>query len=110
MFGIVWTVLYVLMGIACYLLLQSEAARERKARALKLYGLQLVINFLWPIIFFNWEMYWLAFLWAGLLLGAVLICWLLFAHIDKWAGRLFVPYLLWCLFALYLNVGFAVLN
>ena len=109
-FGIVWTILYILMGIACYRIIQKEASKPRKARALKLYAGQLIINFLWPIIFFNFQMYTLACLWAALLLLLVFFCWLLFEHIDKWAGRLFVPYLLWCAYALYLSAGVALLN
>ncbi len=109
-FGIVWSVLYVLMGVASYRVLRADASGQRKSRALKVYGVQLAINFLWPVIFFNLEMYWLAFIWAGLLLFAVFLCWLLFAHIDIWAGRLILPYLLWCCYALYLSLGVALLN
>ena len=109
-FGIVWSILYVLMGYASYRVLVSDANKARKSRALKLYGIQLAVNFLWPIIFFNLQMYWLAFLWALLLLGAVFLCWLLFAHIDTWAGRVLVPYLLWCGYAVYLSLGIALLN
>ena len=109
-FGFVWTILYVLMGYGSYRVLVSEASKARKSRALKAYALQLGLNFLWPIIFFKLQMYWTAFIWALLLLLAVWVCQLLFAHIDTWAGRVFVPYLLWCGYAVYLSLGIALLN
>lgn len=110
LFPVVWTILYVLMGIASYLVAVSDSSRQRKGRALKTYAVQLVLNFLWPILFFGFEMFGLALLCMLLLLAAVFVCYVLFAHISAAAGRLLLPYLLWSAFALYLNIGVVLLN
>ena len=110
LFPVVWTVLYVLMGIASYKVVVSDAGRQRKLRALKSYALQLVLNFLWPILFFGGEMFAAALLCAVLLLGAILVCYLFFSHISQTAGYLLLPYVFWSLFAVYLNIGILLLN
>ena len=105
LFPVVWTVLYVLMGIASYLVSVSDAPQEEKARALWTYGIQLAFNFLWPIAFFNLKWYLFAFLWLVILWILILITALRFGRIRKPAGYLLVPYLLWVAFAGYLNLG-----
>ena len=110
LFPIVWTVLYLLMGYASYLIWSSDAPQEQKRRALTLYALQLLANFLWPLLFFG----------ANSLLGALiclLILWVLilltiraFSQISNLAGDLLLPYILWVSFAAYLNLGFFLLN
>ena len=109
-FPVVWTVLYVLMGIASYLVSVSDAPHEEKARALWTYGIQLAFNFLWPIAFFNLKWYLFAFLWLVILWILILITALRFGRIRKPAGYLLVPYLLWVAFAGYLNLGIYLLN
>lgn len=110
LFPVVWTVLYVLMGIASYLVSVSDAPQEEKARALWTYGIQLAFNFLWPIAFFNLKWYLSAFLWLVILWILILITALRFGRIRKPAGYLLVPYLLWVAFAGYLNLGIYLLN
>jgi len=110
LFPVVWTVLYVLMGIASYLVSVSDAPQEEKARALWTYGIQLAFNFLWPIAFFNLKWYLFAFLWLVILWILILITALRFGRIRKPAGYLLVPYLLWVAFAGYLNLGIYLLN
>ena len=110
LFPVVWTVLYVLMGIASYLVSVSDAPQEEKARALWTYGIQLAFNFLWPIAFFNLKWYLFAFLWLVILWILILITVLRFGRIRKPAGYLLVPYLLWVAFAGYLNLGIYLLN
>lgn len=110
LFLVVWTVLYVLMGIASYLVSVSDAPHEEKARALWTYGIQLAFNFLWPIAFFNLKWYLFAFLWLVILWILILITALRFGRIRKPAGYLLVPYLLWVAFAGYLNLGIYLLN
>lgn len=110
LFPVVWTVLYVLMGIASYLVSVSDAPQEEKARALWTYGIQLAFNFLWPIAFFNLKWYLFAFLWLVILWILILITALRFGQIRKPAGYLLVPYLLWVAFAGYLNLGIYLLN
>lgn len=109
-FPVAWTLLYILMGTASYIVAGSSVSRERKERALCVYALQLAVNFAWPVIFFKLSAYGAAFFWLLLLLLLVLATELLFKHISKTAGKLLLPYLLWLLFALYLNLGVWILN
>ncbi len=109
-FPVVWTLLYLLMGYASYLVYISEASMPRKRRALTVYGVQLIINLLWPLFFFRLGWYTFAFIWLLLLIAAVLLCRMLFRYIEKRAGDLLLPYLIWLFFAAYLNLGVAILN
>ena len=110
LFPIVWTVLYVLMGVASYLVLTSDARQDDIDHAITLYAIQLVLNFFWSIIFFRLEWYLVAFIWLVLLWIAILYTLLLFRKISKTAGWLLVPYLLWVTFAGYLNLSIYLLN
>ena len=89
-FPIVWTILFILMGISAYLIYESNS--ENKQSALLIYGIQLLVNFLWPI----------------LILIIVMI--VKFFKINKLAAYLQIPYLIWVAFATYLNLGFYILN
>ena len=103
LFPVVWTILYIMMGISSYLILTSNAAKEQKDSAMMLYWYQLAVNFLWPTFFFNFEWYFFSLLWLLLLWGLVLLMILTFYKIDKRAAWLNIPYLLWLTFAAYLN-------
>lgn len=107
-FPVVWTILYILMGISAYLVSQSDSFYRNSA--LRIYALQLFVNFFWTLIFFNFEMYLFAFLWLMLLLLLIIMMILCFARIDKKAALLQIPYLLWVSFAAYLNLGIYLLN
>lgn len=109
LFPVVWTVLYVLMGIASYLVFTSGADRKTVGSALRVYGVQLVVNFLWPIFFFNFGWYLFSFIWLLLLL-LILITFARFWKISIPAACLLIPYLIWVVFAGYLNLGVALLN
>jgi len=109
LFGIIWPVLYLLMSIAAYIIYQTPQTLERK-EATTIYWIQLFVNFLWPIVFFRFEWYWIAVGVIILLDILVSITTLRFYKINKAAGYLMIPYLLWILFATYLNFGIAVLN
>lgn len=109
LFPVVWTILFTLMGIASYLVLQSHKTHHVRT-ALTVYGVQLVFNFLWSMIFFNLALYWPAFIWLVLLWLLILANIFLFYRISKPAGYLLVPYILWVTFAGYLNVGIALRN
>ena len=71
---------------------------------------QLLANALWPGLFFGLGLYWGAAAWLAMLLALVLWTWSRFKRLDDLAGILMIPYALWCAFALYLNIGIAVLN
>ncbi|MBR0231159.1 MAG: tryptophan-rich sensory protein [Clostridia bacterium] len=107
LFPVAWSVLYILMGAACYIVL---VAPRRNNDALLAYGVQLFMNFFWTILFFGIGSTLTAFIWLLLLFGAVVWTAVLFFRVDKTAGRLLVPYALWVLFAGYLNLGVYILN
>jgi tryptophan-rich sensory protein len=109
-FPVVWTVLYLAMGLASYLVYKSAAPQYKKNNALLFYGLQLFFNFFWSIIFFRWEMYLFAFVWLMVMWILIIITTVKFWDINKIAGYLMVPYLLWVTFAAYLNLGIYILN
>lgn len=107
LFPIVWTILYLLMGSASFLIISSE---QKKESTLAFYGLQLLFNFLWSVIFFNLEYYLFAFIWLVSLWLLILKTIILFFQIAKTAGYLMLPYLLWVTFAGYLNFTIFLLN
>ena len=106
-FPIVWTILYILMGVSYGILKTSNQADEDIDR---IYYIQLAINALWSIIFFNLKWRLFAFVWIILLAIAVAIMITKFYEKNKIAGFLQIPYLLWVIFATYLNFGFYILN
>ena len=110
LFPVAWSLLYVLMGAASYLVLSSAAPLYERRRALKLYAVQLVVNVLWPPIFFGLELYLAALAWLVLLWVLVLVTALRFRRISRSAFCLMVPYLAWLTFAAYLNFGVWLLN
>jgi translocator protein len=103
LFGPVWTSLFIMMGIACYLVWRS--VHEDKIKALTIYGIQLGLNFSWSFVFFHFHQLGLAF--------AVIICmWLFilatilfFRKINKIAALLLIPYILWVTYASALNLA-----
>ncbi len=110
LFPIAWTVLYILMGVASYFVCVSGKGDAVISKCLKLYAFQLAVNFFWPIIFFSAQKYTAAFVWLCLLIVLVALCTINFWKTDVKAGALFVPYLVWTVFAGYLNLGIAILN
>ncbi len=103
-FPIVWTILYILMGIASYLVYTSDGPQDEVQSALSLYFLSLAVNVVWPFIFFRLDAYFIALLWLVLLLVLVVAVTKRFFAISKVAGILMVPYVLWLIFAGYLNL------
>lgn len=108
-FFVVWTVLYILMGISSYIILTSEFD-GRKRPALFVYLVQLIFNFLWPLVFFGTENYIAAFLVLIVLWILIYITFRMFYSMKKSAGYLIIPYLIWVAFAGYLNIGVFLLN
>lgn len=109
LFPVVWSVLFILMGIASYLVIVNGKSDDKKI-ALTVYGIQLAFNFFWSLIFFNLEAYLFAFIWLTVLWILIIINVLLFYRISKPAGILLLPYLLWVTFAGYLNLAIYFLN
>lgn len=108
LFPIVWSILYLLMSISCYLIVQSND--KDKKEGIILYAIQLVINSLWTLIFFGFGAYLLSFIWIIILLIVVIIMLAKFYNINKIAMYINIPYVLWLLFAAYLNLGIYLLN
>lgn len=108
LFPIVWTILYALMAIAAYLVFVSNDMD--RGQPLRLYLLQVIVNVLWPAIFFRLEWRLFAFFWLLLLLALVVLTAVGFRPISRTAFRLMLPYIAWLLFAGYLNLGFYLLN
>ena len=110
LFPVVWTILYLLMGYASYRVLTSGADANQIRRALTLYGVQLAVNFLWPLVFFGLDWYLAAFVVLIVLWVLIYLTMRAFSEIDDWAGNLLLPYILWVTFAAYLNLGVYLLN
>ena len=110
LFPVVWTILYTLMGIASYLVFTAGADRETTDKALYTYAIQLLVNFFWSIIFFNFHLYLFAFVWLCLLWVLIVLTMVQFWRIKPLAAYLLIPYLLWVTFAGYLNLGIYLLN
>lgn len=108
-FPVVWIILYVLMGIGGARVYMSAPSAER-TRGLRLYAAQLIFNFVWSLLFFGAEAYGFALLWLVVLWGLILWMLLTFRRVDRPAALLQLPYLVWVLFAGYLNAGVWLLN
>ena len=106
-FPIVWTILYILMGISYFV---ATKDKENDKELNQIYILQLLVNFFWPIIFFVLRMYFTAFFWIILLLILVIIMIKELLKNNKISGCLQIPYFIWLLFATYLNIGIFLLN
>ncbi|HAI22220.1 TPA: TspO protein [Candidatus Collierbacteria bacterium] len=109
LFGPVWTSLFIMMGVALYLVWSTKMSNKVRV-SLKLFAAQLVLNVLWSVFFFGLGNFWLAF-------GEILVLWVFilvtivsFGKVSKMASWLMVPYLLWVTFASYLNFTIASLN
>ena len=107
-FPVVWAVLYAIMGITSYMIYRNDDYKSKAA--LKIYYLQLAVNFSWSIIFFRFEQYTAAAVTAVILVVLVAIMVIKFFRIRKKAGYLNLPYLAWSIFASYLAIGTAMLN
>ena len=109
LFPVVWTILYILMGVALYLVIITRT-REDKKTAIIAFGVQLLFNFFWSIIFFNARAYLFAFVWLIFLWLAIIANIYFFYRINKNAGKLLIQYLVWVTFAGYLNLAIFLLN
>ena len=108
-FGPVWTLLYILMGISFYLILREPSSAQRK-QAIVLFGIQLILNFWWSILFFRFH-------WIDIALVDIVLLWLFiilmirqFYKVSGKAANLQWPYLAWVSFASVLNASIWYLN
>ena len=107
-FPIVWFILYTLMGVSSYIIMESNS--YNKDSALLVYGIQLFVNLLWSIFFFKFNWYLFSFIWIILLIILVIIMIKKFYDISKLSGYLQIPYLIWLVFAAVLNFAIYILN
>lgn len=104
LFPVVWTALYILMGISSARICLAKASDPLEVMdALLNYALQLVLNFLWPVIFFNMRTFLFALIWIAVLWCAIIKMIFRFSRLDTTAAYLQIPYLMWTTFAAYLN-------
>lgn len=101
-FPIVWTILYILMGISSYLVFKKESIIP------KIYLIQLLFNYLWVFIFFTFKQFTLSFIWIIILIILVIFMIKKFYQIDKTSGYLQIPYLIWLIIAAILNFQFII--
>ena len=106
LFPIVWSILYLLIGIAYYIYRKNNY----NISTIKLYYIQLVLNYLWSIIFFIFELKTFALLWIIILAITIIYLMIQLFKEEKTSFYLFIPYILWVLFATYLNAGIVILN
>lgn len=110
LFAPVWTSLYILIGIAAYLVWIKRAEIKHFPRTLAIYFIQLILNLAWSFIFFYLHQIGFALFEIVLLLLSILLNAYTFYKIDKTAGLLFIPYILWVSFATFLNYNLFILN
>lgn len=109
-FGPVWTTLFILMGIAAFLVWEKVQSNRHARTALFIYGAQLILNILWSVLFFGLRSPGAAFVEIIVLWSAILTTIVFFAKVSKTAAWLLVPYILWVSFASYLNYSIYILN
>lgn len=114
LFPVAWTILYILMGLGSYFLLLAPAESIEKKRAkciaMIVYFIQLCFNFVWSLIFFDAKQYTFAFVWLMILWVMIIVMIWKTSKVCWKAMLMFIPYLLWCTFAAYLNLMIAILN
>ena len=106
-FGIIWSILYILMGIS-YGILDTRNLADEKVNTV--YYLQLIVNIIWPVLFFVLKARLLSSIWIVLLLVLIIYMIVTFNKKNKLAAYLQIPYLMWTAFATYLNIGVYLLN
>ncbi|MBO9675149.1 MAG: tryptophan-rich sensory protein [Sphingobacteriaceae bacterium] len=110
LFAPVWTTLYILIGIAAYLVWIRRDKIVHFPRTVAIYLIQLILNLAWSFIFFYLNEVGFALAEIILLLVVIVINALTFYKINKWAGLLFIPYITWVSFAIFLNYNIFILN
>lgn len=114
LFPVAWTILYILMGVACYLIyrLEPKTKDEQKLQGVEIivYFAQLFFNFMWTLIFFALNARWFALGWLIIMWLMVFVLIFMCVKNNKVAAWCLVPYILWCTFATYLNAMIAILN
>lgn len=114
LFPIVWSVLFILMGISSAMVHNTPDSEisdpKDKERGISVYAVSLAFNFVWSLIFFNARAFFVAFVWLFVLLALIIWTIVIYRRVKPAAAYLQIPYAVWVAFAGYLNFGIAVLN
>ena len=114
LFPVAWSILYVLMGIASFLIWSAKTSKKadekEKKTLLTIYGIQLFFNFCWSLLFFLAEQYYFAFAWLIVMWVMIIILTVKSRKFSMTAMWMLIPYILWTTFAAYLNLAIAILN
>ena len=108
LFPVMWAILYALMGISAFMIYTSDS--KERCKALIIYGIQLFLNFMWSIVFFRFKMIGLSVAVILTLLALIIVMMIKFYRIRSVSAYLNIPYLMWIIFASYLNIGILLLN
>lgn len=106
LFPIVWTILYLVMGLASYFVFTSDIEPERKRKALLFYAGQLIMNMFWSTLFFTYQLYLVSLIWLLAMWVLIIICTFLFYKANRIAGFMMIGLLVWTTFAAYLNLAY----
>lgn len=109
-FPVMWAILYAVMAISVFLIFRSDAPQSKKRVAYWIYAIQLAVNFAWSIVFFRFRMLGLSVAVILLLFLMILAMMTVFFRINRTAAFLNIPYLIWVIFASYLNIGVLLLS
>ena len=109
-FPIAWTILYTLIAISSYLFDLKVDNKEDRIRGLLIYYIGLFFNAFWTLFYFTLDIKVFSAIWLGILYIISASNYVIFSRKNKISGYLLIPYLVWLLFALYLNIGTAILN
>ena len=109
-FPVAWTILYILIAISGYFYDKSTDQKEEKTRGLIIYYIGLLFNAFWTLFYFTLDLKLFSAIWLGVLYLVTVSNYVAFYKKSKISGYLLIPYILWLLFALYLNIGTALLN
>lgn len=108
LFPLMWAILYAIMGASAYIVYYNN--KENRKNNLILYGIQLFFNFIWSIIFFRFQLFGVSSAIIFILIALVIRMIMQFRKSNRIAGYINIPYLIWLIFALYLNIGIFILN
>ncbi len=108
-FGPVWSILYLLMGLSLYMVWTARYNKSKR-QAFTAFGLQLALNTAWSLVFFGLHLLWASVVIIVLLLASIAACIRLFWPISKQAAYMLLPYAAWVCFATALSIAVALLN
>ena len=109
LFGPVWTLLYLLMGVSLFIIWRSNQGRKRN-EALKIFAIQITFNFLWSFLFFRFNLVGVAFMDILVIWFSIVLMIFIFRRVNKIAAYLQIPYLLWVTYGTTLNGAIWLLN